>query len=414
MKKNMVAFLNKNKKVALAVFSATLLGFAALNMGGHNAVASPPPMAMQAMPVKVKTLLPKKAQIWSNFSGRLEAVDKVDIRPQVSGTIKEIKFHDGAVVKQGDVLFVIDPEPYQAAKDRADAALAAAETQAALAKHELERAQGLIKSGAITKQLLDQRANARRVADAAVRSAKAEVRQAQINLDYAYVKAPIAGRVSRAELTIGNLVQAGPTSPVLTKIVSSAGIYADFEVDEQTYLRAVRQHAQASDVENMVPVELHLKSDDSKTYHGSIHAFDNHIDPATGTIRARALFENTDGVLIPGMFATVRMGTLVSNESLMVPEKAIGTDQNRKYVYVAVDGKASYREVKLGANADGERVVVSGLQAGDKVIVDGLQHVRPDAPVDAKEDSAEAAAPAKAEIQPAPEKPADTPAPTAE
>lgn len=412
MKKDKKTFFMKNKKAALAVIGITLLGIVAMNVGGHNAVASPPPMAMQAMPVKVKTLVPKKAQIWSNFSGRLEAVDKVDIRPQVSGTIKEIKFHDGAVVKQGDVLFVIDPEPYQAAKDRADAALSAAETQAALAKHELERAQGLIKSGAITKQLLDQRANARRVADAAVRSAKAEVRQAQINLDYAYVKAPIAGRVSRAELTIGNLVQAGPSSPVLTKIVSSAGIYADFEVDEQTYIRAVRQHAQANDVENMVPVELQLKSDDSKSYHGSIHAFDNHIDPATGTIRARALFENTDGVLIPGMFATVRMGTLVSNESLMVPEKAIGTDQNRKYVYVAVDGKASYREVKLGANADGERVVVSGLQAGDKVIVDGLQHVRPDAPVDAKEDVAETAAPAKAE--PVAEKPADTPAPAAE
>jgi membrane fusion protein, multidrug efflux system len=285
---------------------------------------------------------------------------------------------------------VIDAAPYQAAVERADAALASANTQAVLAGQDLVRAKDLIRTGAIPKQLLDQRTSNKQVADAAIKLAKAELKQATINLAYARVKAPISGAAGRAELTLGNLVQAGPNAPVLTTIVSNAGIYADFDVDEQTYLRAVKQRSANTDADMMVPVELHLKSDATKIYRGSIHAFDNRIDTKTGTIRGRALFDNADGVLVPGMYATVRMGALSPEESLMVPEKAISTDQDRKFVYVVVDGKAAYRPVQLGASVDGNRVVISGLNAGDKVVVDGIQHIRPDAAVDAKEEAVSA------------------------
>lgn len=378
----------QNKKRLLL---AALVGLAVLvgvGVGIPKAGAGGPPggMANMPVPVVVRTLKAQKVQVWSQFSGRLVAVDQVQIRPQVSGAIKEIRFHDGQDVKAGDVLVVIEPEPYQAALERAEAAQAAAETQAALARQELNRAQGLIKSGAITKQLVDQRANARRVAEANVRSAAAEVKQARINLEYAYVKTPIDGRAGRAELTVGNLVQAGGNAPVLTRIVSNASIYADFEVDEQTYLRAVRQNA-APEAGSLVPVELQLRGEGEKTYTGSIHSFDNAIDPSTGTIRARALFENSDHILIPGMYVTVRMGSLMPDNALTVPEKAIGTDQNRKFVFVAEGGKAAYRDVKLGATVKDERVVLAGLKEGEKVIIEGTQHVRPDAPVDPKEET---------------------------
>lgn len=379
------------KKILFFAFLIALIGFGYLAFGSKPSQGQASAGMNAAVPVKVRTLRLQKAQIWSNFSGKLVAVDSVEVRPQVGGKIKEIRFQDGASVKQGDILFVIEPEFYEAALERAQGALASAQTQAALADRELKRAQGLIKAGAVTKQLLDERANNKRVAEAAVKSALADLKQAKINLDYAFVKAPISGRVSRAEITEGNLVQTGAGAPVLTRIVSNAGIYADFEVDTQSYLQAVGQGNTDTQSQMQIPVIVTLKDDRAgRAFEGHIQAFDNQIDPATGTIRARAFFDNAEGLLIPGMFASVRMGTLNAQECLVVPETVLGTDQDRKFVYVVEDSKVAYRPVTLGPSTQDGRVIVSGLKEGDRVIVEGLQHVRPDVPVTATEEPAPA------------------------
>jgi multidrug efflux system membrane fusion protein len=219
-----------------------------------------------------------------------------------------------------------------------------------------------------------------------VQAAEAQLRQARIDLDHAYVKAPIAGRVSRAELTVGNLVQATGNPPVLTTIASTGDIYVDFEVDEQTYLASIRAGAATLDKEREVPVEVAAQGDASHTYRGRIESFDNRIDTASGTIRARARFANDDGALVPGMFVSVKLASAREAERLLVPERAVSTDQNKKFVYVVgQDNKVAYRETTLGPQVGAARVVLSGLNAGDRVIVDGLQHVRPNMLVQANE-----------------------------
>ena len=330
------------------------------------------PAAIAAVDVTVQTLAPRQTQLWSEFSGRLHAVDQAVIRPEVSGRITQVKFHDGQTVKEGDVLLVIDPRPYEAAVSRAEANLASARTNSEFAKLEEKRAAGMIATQAIAQRVYDERANSLRVAEASVKAAEAELKQAQLDLEHAYVRAPISGRASRAELTVGNLVQAGPGAPVLTSIVANASIYADFEVDEQTYLELARHHF------DQVPVQLTLPGDQGHVYQGGIDSFDNAIDAASGTIRARAKFANDDGALVPGMFVAVRMAGGGAKAELLVPEKAVGFDQSKKFVLVVGgDNKVAYREVELGKQVEASRVALKGLQAGDKVIVDGIQHVRP-------------------------------------
>jgi multidrug efflux system membrane fusion protein len=206
---------------------------------------------------------------------------------------------------------------------------------------------------------------------------------AQINLDYAYVKAPISGRVSRAEITVGNLV-GSPTAPppVLTSIVSDNGVYADFEVDEQTYLNNVRNYGQSHEEQQNLQVEVVVAGYVDHVYRGHIYSFDNRIDSGSGSIRARARFDNAEGGLIAGMFVTVRMGNGVISDALLVPEGAIGNDQSKRFVFVVGDGnKAEYRGVALGPQVDGNRVVLTGLKPGDRVILDHLQRLAPGAPV---------------------------------
>ncbi|MGH8324662.1 MAG: efflux RND transporter periplasmic adaptor subunit, partial [Steroidobacteraceae bacterium] len=215
------------------------------------------------------------------------------------------------------------------------------------------------------------------VAAAAIKSAQAELAQAQLDVDHAYVKAPIGGRVSRAEITVGNLVQAGANAPLLTSIVSDNGIYADFEVDEQTYLRSIHDHAVTAGQEKRIPVELTVQGDDH-IYKGNIESFDNRIDVGTGTIRARARFANTDGALVPGMFVTVRLADAVNSKVLLVPQDAVGNDQSKRFVYtVGPHNTAQYREVALGQSVGDDRVVLSGLKPGERVILDGLQQLQP-------------------------------------
>jgi len=380
--------MSKSYRKTATLFAATAviaIGSALAFQHYTNASAQPaeaPPAVMPATPVSVKTVSPDDVMIWSEFSGRMNAVDFAEIRPQVSGRITQVRFADGQSVKAGAVLFVIDPRPFEAALAKAEANLVTARTNADFANTEFERAAVLIKSQAIAQRFYDERANAKRVADAAILVAEADVKQAEINLDYAHVKAPIAGRLSRVEITVGNLVEAGPNAPVLTSIVSNDGIYADFDVDEQTYVNSIRANAATGAEERKISVELTAKGDSTRVYRGTIHSFDNRITTASGTIRARARFDNKDGRLVPGMFVSVRLASSAPSTALLVPDRAIGSDQSKRFVFVVgADSKASYREVSLGASVDRQRIVLSGLSAGERVIVDGLQHVQPNATV---------------------------------
>ncbi|MGA2549645.1 MAG: efflux RND transporter periplasmic adaptor subunit [Burkholderiaceae bacterium] len=366
--------------IAAALVTAGVLSFSSVVEGPAHATAA---IAAPATPVSVQTLTPETLRVWSSFSGRMQAVDAAAIRPEVSGRITQIRFKDGANVKAGDVLMVIDPQPYEAAAAKAEAHVASATSKAGFAKTELDRAETLVKSQAIAQRLYDERASDSKVAQADILSAEAELKQARIDLDHAYVKAPISGRVSRAEITLGNLVQTGPNAPVLTSIVSNDGIYADFEVDEQTYLRSIRSHAATQETEQAIPVELTVQGDEDHPYKGRIVSFDNHIDTGSGTIRARARFANEDGALVPGMFVSVRVASASEQSVLLVPERAIGTDQSKRFVFVVTpENKVAFREVVLGPDArEGQRIVLKGLKPGERVVVDGVQHIRPDTSV---------------------------------
>ncbi|PHS69373.1 MAG: efflux transporter periplasmic adaptor subunit [Methylophaga sp.] len=337
------------------------------------------------MPVEITIVKQQSLRLWKEFSGRLTAVDYVEIRPQATGLITEIKFEDGQFVTKGDILYVIDPRSLKAIVAQKKAELITAQNRHDYAEKEYTRAVDLIHKKMVAEQVMDTRLNDKLVANSAIKHARAELSEAEINLSYAYIKAPISGLISRTELTEGNLVSAGPNAPLLTSIVSNKTIYADFEVDEQTYLRyrieATGEHG--ATYEN--PVELRIQNGDWM-FPGKIHSFDNKIDPTSGTIRARAIFDNSDGKLLAGMYARLKLGSANEHEQVLISERAIGTDQNRKFVYVVNDqNKTTYREVQLGDSMDGKRLIHSGLMAGDKVIVRGLMRIQPDMLVDPQE-----------------------------
>lgn len=388
----MIAFTthlrNRPYLLGSVAFAAVLAVFFLTHESGR---ASAGPAAAAPVPVVARTITPRDVRIWSSFSGRMQAVDAADIRPEVTGRVTEIRFRDGQMVHAGDILFVIDPRAYEASAAKARGDLASATASAALAKTEFDRGAGLLKAQAIAQSAYDQRVNAARVAIANVQVAEAALRQAALDVEHAYVRAPISGRISRPEITIGNLVTAGPTALLLASIVSTDGIYADFEVDEPTYLNLMRSRVANQTTEQAVPVELTLQGDAGHVYRGTIYSFDNKIDTGSGTIRARARFDNKDGALISGMFATVKLGSQIDHGALLVPEGAIGTDQNKRFVFVIdAASKAAFREVVLGPGVDGEREVLHGLHAGDRVIIDGLQHVAPGAVVQTATQIAEA------------------------
>lgn len=342
-----------------------------------NADAAPP-VAPPAADVDVVVVEPQEIRSWASFSGRLAPVESAAIKPLVSGTIQQVLFTDGQQVKKGQPLFVIDPRPHQASVQRAQAQLATAQSRAKLAHDELNRSQQLIAAKLVAQSAYDSAFTSDQVAQAAVKEAEAALSQAKLNVEYAHISAPIAGRVSRAELTVGNIVEAGANAPLLTQIVASDKLYAEFNVDEATYIQFVRNTKNTQ----KMPVELTLASDSSVAYKGYIASFDNRLDTTSGTIRARAVFENNDGALTAGMFANVRLGAAEKTTALLVPERAIGTNQSKKFVLV-VDEKniATYHEITLGDHYQGQRVILSGVSAGDKVIVNGLSHVRPNSPV---------------------------------
>ncbi|HSU23955.1 MAG TPA: efflux RND transporter periplasmic adaptor subunit [Variovorax sp.] len=383
---------------AVAAFAAALFGL-------RSADAGEPAAAPPAPAVSVATVAQSEVTAWDEFSGRLEAVERVDVRSRVAGALQSVHFKEGSLVKKGDLLITIDPAPYAAEVERAEAQVASAQARASFSRSEQERSRRLFEERAIAQREADERVNATREADASLRAAQASLQSARLSLGHTQVRAPVAGRVGRIEVTVGNLVSAGPGSPVLTTLVSVSPIYASFDADEQTVGRALKDTAGATGARgalDRIPVRMGTAATDGTPLEGRLQLIDNQVDARSGTVRVRAAFDNADGALLPGQFARIRMGQAHSSRVVLVSERAIGTDQSKKFVLVVdANDKAEYREVTLGAPANGLRVVSAGLKAGERVIVNGLQHVRPGTVVAPKTVPMEARAPVAA---PAPAK----------
>jgi RND family efflux transporter MFP subunit len=352
------------------------LSLAALTMGRAKQPQAAPPL--QA--VTVAKVPERQIREWDEFTGRLEAVDQVEIRPRVSGYIQRVDFAEGKEVKKGEVLFEIDPRPYQAQLAGAQAELERARSAAALAKSDVERASKLVHVQAISREEYDSRTSAEAQGGATVRAAEAAVETAQLNLEWTKVRSPIAGRVSNALVTPGNLVQGGPPATLLTTVVSLDPMYLYFDSDEQTYLRYANlaKNTGANWREARLPVYLGLANETGFPHEGRLDFVDNQVDPNTGTIRTRAVFSNKSRALTPGLFARVKLVGNQKTNALLVRDAAIGTDQDRKFVLVVGPGDTlAYRPIVPGRLTEGLRIVTSGLKAGDRVVVNGLMRVRP-------------------------------------
>ena len=342
--------------------SAALVGYHFFNAamkGGQHGMGAP-----GAMPVSVSVAEKTSVVETQGFSGRFKAVNDAEIRPQVGGTIEKILFKEGEMVKAGQPLFVLDSRTYKAAMQEAQASFTEAEAA-------LNRGKVLFAEQAISQRDMETRA-------AGYQRAQAGLTQARVNLDYATIKSPINGKVGRADVTVGNVVgPAGPTA--LTTVQSIDPIYVDFDIDEQTYLRFAGMDG--GDTKPVVKVGL---ASDGKDYplEGVLESTDNRLDPATGSLRARASLANAEGNLIPGLFARVQVASPQAVERVLINDAAVGTDQTKRFVYVVgADNKATYREVKTGSTVDGLRVVTDGLNGGERVIVNGLMRVMPGAEV---------------------------------
>src|SRR3954470_7745942 len=363
---------------AIAIAAGTTF----LSGRGGRAQAETATATPAALPVSVSVLAPRQTVPWDEFSGRLEAVERVEIRSRVAGAIQEIHFSEGALVKQGALLILIDPSLYAADVARAEGQVAAANARLILTKSDFERGQQLTDSRTISQRDFDGRVNAYREAEANQKAAEATLQTAKLNLGYTEVRAPVSGRVGKLEITVGNLIAAGPGTPVLTTLVSVNPIYASFNADEQVVTRALRTLADESTPSEIgrIPVQMGTGTTDGTPYKGKMQLIDNQVDARSGTVRVRAVFDNADGRLMPGQFARLLMGQPKAEPVLLISERDVGTDQNKKFVMVVdKDSKAEYREVALGANVDNLRVVTSGLKPGERIVVNGLQRIRPGA-----------------------------------
>lgn len=350
--------------IALAVLFLQACGRPADAQGG------PPP----AMPVSVAPAVQRAVTDLETFSGRLEAAEFVELRPRVGGTIEKVHFTDGASVAAGAPLFTIDPRPFEAEVARAESQLVAAKSRAELAQTELTRAQKLLESRAVSRQEFDQLSAGARTSEADIKAAEAALRVARLNLAYTAVRAPIAGRLSRANVTAGNLVN---EQVVLTTIAATNRVHAYFDGSEQTFLR-VKAAGNAKPV-----VRMGLANESGYPHQGTLDFVDNRLNPQTGAIRLRASFDNRDGRFVPGLAARLTMTTSAPYQATLVPERAIGTDQNRKtVVVVGADGQPQFRVVQLGPLQDGMRVVLGDtVKPGENVVVEGLQRIMPGVPV---------------------------------
>ena len=343
--------------------------------GGAGASAAPPPQ------VTVAQVLEKPVKDWDEFTGRLQAVESVEIRPRVSGYIDKVAFTEGSLVKRGDLLFVIDPRPYQAETDRAAADVKRYKTALELARIELSRVQKLMDSGAVSQEELDERKSTLAQTEANVAGAEAALESATLNLNFTRVTSPIDGRVSRAEVTRGNLVTGGINGgTLLTSVVSMDPMYLYFDADEQSYLRytQIPHQGTRANSRDAAPVNVGLANEEGFPHTGVVDFVDNQLNSQTGTIRARAVLQNKDGLYTPGLFARVQL--LASNEysAILIDDRAVNTDQSQKYVLLlGANNTVEYRRVKLGRIIDGLRIVREGLKPGDVIIVNGAQRVHP-------------------------------------
>ena len=330
--------------------------------------------AMPVPEVSVADVLVRDVQRWDEFTGRVAAVETVDLRPRVSGYVERVAYTEGEHVAKGDLLFVIDARPYAAALARARADLARARSEAQLARSQDRRAQALVAARAISREESDTRHAAVAQAEAAARAAQAAVESAELDLAFTEVRSPIAGRTGRALVTRGNLARADTT--LLTTVVSVDPMYVYFEGDEQAYLRYGAYADGGERTELSQPVRVGLANEDGYPHRGRVDFIDNQIDAATGTIHARAVLPNADHALTPGLFARVQLGAGHQDAAMLIDDKAVLTDQDRKYVYVlGAEDKALRKDIVPGRMVDGLRVVTSGLEPQDKVIVSGLQKV---------------------------------------
>jgi multidrug efflux system membrane fusion protein len=335
----------------------------------------------------VASVIEREVTEWDEFTGRLQAVDSVEVRPRVSGLIAAVRFHEGAIVRRGDPLFEIDPRPFQAEVDRLRAELNRARATNQRAASELQTAEKLRTENAIAKEEHDRRAAFAQESTAQAAAVEAALRAAELNLEFTKVTSPIDGRVGRAIVTEGNLVSSGPgEATLLTTVVSLDPVYAYFDADEQIFLKysaaagpngsAGRKGSALRSAE--LPIRMALANDESFPRQGRLDFIDNQLDGATGTIRGRAVFRNSDGQLTPGLFVRLRLAGTASYRGLLIQDRAVGTDLSKKFVYVVgPKNEIQYRSVTLGPIVDGLRVVRDGLEAGESVVVNGLQRVRP-------------------------------------
>jgi RND family efflux transporter MFP subunit len=350
---------------------------------GQEASTPQPPKVTVSQPV-VRELIE-----WDEYTGRLEAVDSVEVRAQVSGYLQSVHFKEGAIVKKSDLLFIIDPRPYQAELDRTEAELRLAQARLELARNDLARVKKLAGTRAISEQEVDTRAANERVAQATVEQSEAAIEAANLNVEFTQVRAPITGRISRELVTKGNLINGGTGGTLLTTIVSLDPIYCYAEADEQSYLRYTRlaqegRRPSSRQVEN--PAYLALADETGFPHKGYMNFVDNQLDPNTGTIRGRAVFPNPDLTLTPGLFARVRIPGSAKYKAIMIPDEAIGSDQSQRFVMIVNDqNTAEYRKVVLGPIVNGLRIIREGINSEDWVIVKGIQRVvRPGIKIEAQ------------------------------
>jgi membrane fusion protein, multidrug efflux system len=343
----------------------------------------PPQQAAQpAPPVTVAQPVKRTITDWDEFTGRFEAVEEVQVRARVGGFVTSVEFRDGAIVRAGDLLYVIDPRPFEAVAEQAEGQLSDARAKVELAKRELDSGLNLVQTSAVSEQVVDQRRQALQAAHAAEVQAEGALKAAKLNIEFTHVAAPITGRVSRHLVSPGNLVQGSDTgtSTLLTSVVTLDPIYVYFDMDEATYIKYSKlwfEGRRPSSRDTANPIQVTLAGETKPSHDGTINFLDNRLDVSTGTLRSRAVIKNTDLSILPGQFGRVRLIGSAPYEALLIPDVAVATDQSRKIVFVVKpDDTVEARPVVLGPLDDGLRVIREGLKAEDRVIVNGIQRAR--------------------------------------
>ena len=362
-------------------FAATALALA-FALGGCEQKPTAAAAAPPALPVTVAQAVKRTVTDWDEFTGRFDAIEEVQVKARVGGFVTNVEFKDGDMVHAGDLLYIIDPRPFEAVAEQADGQLSDARGKVELAKRDLDRGLNLVQTSAVSEQVVDQRRQSLQAAHAAEMQAEGALKAAQLNIEFTHVLAPIAGRVSRHLVSIGNLVQGSDNgaSTLLTSVVSLDPIYIYFDMDEATYLKNNKlwfEGKRPSSRDTPNPVQVALTGEAKPSHEGHMDFLDNRMDVSTGTLRGRAVIPNHDLSILPGQFGRVRVIGSLPYEALLIPDSAIATDQSRKIVFVVKgDDTVEARTVVLGPLDEGLRVIREGLKPEDRVIIDGIQRAR--------------------------------------